>query len=556
MAKSFFKRHMLLVGFFAVAVPLGALLAMQYKWLNSLAKTTALAEEAWLENSLEAVSGGVEVFYRTQAERALNPSAHLVQRGSADEAAHFFKKKQVEGAKYVFVAMYTERENWGRLLAYDPINEDVGPPTDQAIYGAISVALAPWNELALKKTPLQSHELSVAEMDPDNRVILNPISDEQCRIVGVAGMVVDNQYFEQTVLPAVIKKKLHKFFGDWADDFSVTVRDGKNRLVLGTEFDDGEAEYVTASMPFIFSNWKLALGSRYSPEQWARSNFMLNISMSIALAVVLIGGIVLALRTASREIKLSQMKSDFVSNVSHELRTPLASIRVFGEFLRLGRVKDRNKGREYGEYIETESTRLTQLINNILDFSKIESGVKTYQLESADIQEVVIEPLRTLEVSLRHRGFRILLEQPRGELPMMELDPDAIGQAVANLVDNAVKYSGNATAVQVRLERSGDDVVISVKDQGIGISKAEQAKIFERFHRVSTGLVHDVKGSGLGLSIVNHIVTAHQGKVSVESEPGQGSTFSIRLPIRMPDAPQAEDVRRPAVEPLRQMENP
>ncbi|HXI03419.1 MAG TPA: ATP-binding protein, partial [Candidatus Saccharimonadales bacterium] len=115
--------------------------------------------------------------------------------------------------------------------------------------------------------------------------------------------------------------------------------------------------------------------------------------------------------------------------------------------------------------------------------------------------------------------------------PKLSIDPDSIGQALSNLLDNAVKYSGASKEISVRLYREGNEAVIAVQDRGIGIAREEQGKIFERFHRVGTGLVHDVKGSGLGLSIVHHIVRAHQGRVEVESEPGRGSTFFIRLPI-------------------------
>jgi len=169
-------------------------------------------------------------------------------------------------------------------------------------------------------------------------------------------------------------------------------------------------------------------------------------------------------------------------------------------------------------------------VNNILDFSRIESGRKTYRFKKADLAAVIEQTLKTFDVRLRQSGFLIRREM-KDPMPLIRIDSDAITQAVSNLVDNAVKYSGASREIAVDLSREDGWAVIRIVDHGIGISPEDQKKIFERFHRVGSSLVHDVKGSGLGLSIVSHIVAAHRGEVTVESEPGRGSRFAIKLPI-------------------------
>lgn len=546
------KRHSLWVGFVAVLAPLLILLALQYRWLAELDRTSSLVHKATLDNFVEAVVSDVEYQYRSQAERTLNLAPYMFTQGKLEKAAHHFKKKGVEGAKRLFVVSYTQGHD--EILYFEPTCASFSPAPWSPEARAVWVGTASLRTMAHKGGVLEQAQLAVIELDPDYRMILNPITDDASRIVGVAGMILDERHFREVVLPASIRKSVPEFFPGRGQEPVVFVRDQHGDVVFASADvapppgGDGAKRHFN----FLFHDWRIDLDSRHmTAGQVAKRNFALNIGLSALLAAVLLGGLILALRTASREMKLSQMKADFVSNVSHELRTPLASIRVFGELLRLGRVEDPGKIREYGDYIETESRRLTQLINNILDFSKIESGCKNYRFERADVTELVTETLRTFEVRLRQHGFQVAFEGPRQPLPPVLLDPGAIAQSLNNLLDNAMKYSNGEKEVAVSLRREGGLAVISVKDRGFGIPKDEQQKIFDRFHRVSTGLLHDVKGSGLGLAIVRHIVEAHRGRVTVESRPGEGSTFSIHLPIDPLPVPRAEaaEAARPSAAP-------
>jgi signal transduction histidine kinase len=526
----FLKRHILLIGFFAVILPLLSILMLQYWSLAKLEKTSSVADKVWMKNYLSDVSKEVKYFYRTNAEQILNTPASALDEERLYKGKYLFGKCEIEGVKLLFVARFNGDKD-SQLLFYDPLSKTPVTNPSANEMRAANVALAPLKLLSHEGSALQSPALSVDERDPDNRVMLKAITDDARRVVGVSGMILDTNYFKNVYLPRAIRNSLPKFFPDHAqDNVIVTVYDSENRLVMSTQPVKGQDNETSTMLP-VFGDWRVGIRSRHmTPEQWARWNFLVNMSLSVLMAVAVIGGVGLALRTASREMRLSQMKTDFVSNVSHELRTPLSSIRVFGEFMKLGRVKEHEKICEYGEYIETESGRLTQLINNILDFSKIESNRKTYHFERTNVEEVISATLKTFEVQLRQHGFGVGVETPASPLPPAVIDTDAIAQAFMNLLDNAVKYSGSAKEIHVRLAEQDGFIMVSVTDHGVGIPREEQRKIFDKFYRVSTGLVHDVKGSGLGLSLVTHIMKAHRGKVTVESEPGMGSTFTLHIP--------------------------
>ncbi|HEX8141112.1 MAG TPA: HAMP domain-containing sensor histidine kinase [Pyrinomonadaceae bacterium] len=525
----FLKQHMLWVGLVAVVVPLLCILALQYWSLLKLEKTSSVADKVGMKNYLSDVANEVKYFYKNNAE-ILNIPAYALSAERLEQGKSPFGSCEIKGAKRLFVIAFGQ-DSEAKTYFYDPSCKTYVCTPVASEARAIDVAAASFKLMNQKQAVVRTPGISIDDRDLENRIVLKPILDESSRVVGVAGFIIDIDYFKQEFLPQAITKALPEFFpGHAQENVIVSVYDTKHKLIYATQPVKGQNDEVWMGLPY-FSDLLLAIQSRnMTPEQWARWNFNVNLSLSILMTTVLIGGIVLALRTASHELKVSRMKTDFVSNVSHELRTPLSSVRVFGEFLRLGRVKEEEKIREYGEYIETESRRLTQLINNILDFSKIESGRKTYQFEQADVGEVICETLRTLEVQLKQSGFQIIFEAPRPPLPPAVIDADAIAQAFMNLLDNAVKYSGSAKEIVVRLEQEGGFIRLTVTDQGIGIPREEQEKIFEKFYRVSTGLVHDVKGSGLGLSLVKHIVEAHRGRVTVKSEPGRGSSFTIHLP--------------------------
>jgi len=529
----FLKRHSLFAGLLAVIVPLAILLVVQFVWLLRLERVQAIAHAAALDGFLGTVSTKVEYFYRETAERSLNLPASLFTQQRIEKAAYYWKQRPAKGAKRLFLVDLTHEE-FGNFLAFDPEGAKLYTPAASDESLAMVLAANPLHMLNLRRRGMESAALTVDERNPDYRIILNPILDDGGRVVGLAGMILDEEFFRVKLLPSMIGATLAKYLPSAPDgELAVTVTNGSGNTVV--RVGDGKARTVAAKsrLGFVFTDWEMALYSpRATPQQWARAGFVFNASLAGLLALFLVGGVALALRAADRAVKLSKMKSDFVSNVSHELRTPVASIRVFGELLRLGRVEDPGKVREYGLHIEGESRRLTRLIDNILDFSRIESGRKEYHFAEGDVRELVEAVVRTFEVRLAAQGWKILLEPTVGTLAPLRMDADAIAQAFQNLLDNAVKYSGESKEIVVTLSAGNGYVVIAVRDQGIGIARDEQRKIFERFHRVGTSLVHDVKGSGLGLSIVHHIVAAHGGTITVDSEPGKGSTFTMRLPTR------------------------
>lgn len=254
------------------------------------------------------------------------------------------------------------------------------------------------------------------------------------------------------------------------------------------------------------------------------------LALMVVLALAMGLGVFLVAGAAAREVRVAELKSNFVASVSHDLKTPLALIQLFAETLELGRVRTPERALEYYRIINGEAKKLTRLIENILDFSRMEAGLRPYRMEPADLSESVKKVLSRMETQFEQEHFTVATKiEP--DLPRILADEGAAEQAIENLLANAVKYSGESKHIEVAARRVNGHIVVSVTDHGIGISRREQGRIFRKFYRVQRELGGGPQGTGLGLAIVDHTMRGHGGFVRVESEPDSGSTFSLHFPI-------------------------
>ena len=244
-------------------------------------------------------------------------------------------------------------------------------------------------------------------------------------------------------------------------------------------------------------------------------------------------GLGLLLRDITRERELDEMKSQLLSTVSHELRTPLASIKGFATTLLREDVQwDERSRREFLSIIDEESDRLSELISNLLDMSRIEAGTLRVEPEPTDLRPIIDETVAAFQVMTHDHQLQASTPP---SLPLVMADPRRIRQVLRNLVDNAVKYSPQGGPISITVQVSGDNLEISVADQGLGIELDHVGHIFDRFYQVDSASTRRIGGSGLGLSICRAIVEAHGGRIGARSQPGIGSTFCFTLPLEEHD---------------------
>jgi signal transduction histidine kinase len=283
--------------------------------------------------------------------------------------------------------------------------------------------------------------------------------------------------------------------------------------------------------------WAIAVGPA-DPQLLAdkkaskRRQKMAIIAVSVGISAV---GVVLAGLLLNREVEGARMKADFAANVSHELRAPITAIRLKGEALQLGLVYDDDDRQVHYDAIVREAERLSRLVDNVLDFSAIERGAKKYTFRPEDIGEIIYNTVESNRNSAESRGIDVEVDVP-DDLPVAWVDREAISQVLTNLLSNAAKYGAEGAWVGVRARVAGDSIEVSVSDKGVGISEQELPLVFDRFFRSSDPKIRKYPGTGIGLTIVRYIVESHGGEIGVDSAPGRGTTFTIRLPLERREA--------------------
>lgn len=322
-------------------------------------------------------------------------------------------------------------------------------------------------------------------------------------------------------------------------DYTITLHQGteKQDLVATNLVATNKEASTTLTRRFddsdkLFPNLSFGISSPdIEAKTYANEYTQSSIFLGLGAAIVAIIGLILSWRATEREMKVAQLKADFLANISHELKTPLTAIRAFGDLLHSGRASKPERIREYGGIIKTESDRLTALINNILEMSRLERGVHKYRIKDGDLREIVNDTVDVFRHSSEAEKFDIEVKLPLHTV-QTKFDEGAIRQALINLLANAVKYSGNNNSrIEVNLSQTASEINIEVRDFGIGISNEDQHNIFTPFHRALHDEIQAKGGTGLGLAIVREIARGHGGDVSVESNLGEGSTFRLHLPI-------------------------
>lgn len=351
------------------------------------------------------------------------------------------------------------------------------------------------------------------------------LTEENPAKINTGVIVIDKKEFISSNIYPRMQESSRDELTMWISDTTTGTLSASTGKIENTEADFSDALwYLPGSKLFISINGT-------SLETLVNSRLYTNIGLLVMLNLFIIAAAAFLYYSLRRQMEITRMKADFVSNVSHELRTPLALITMFAETLEMDRVKTEEKKKEYYNIISKEAGRLSRIVNKILNFSRMEAGKQKFSFSTANLNNIIDDILYTYSYHLENKGFTVEFVK-ENSLPDFSADQEAIAEAVINIIDNAVKYSGDRKEIEIVTKSTAGFVVLAISDRGIGIPDKDKKKIFDKFFRASGGLIQETRGTGLGLSLVKQIVDVHNGTITVGDTPDGGTTFVIKIPVK------------------------
>jgi signal transduction histidine kinase len=534
----------------AVAIPVAVLFYFQFRSLGDLEKTSTVVLQQLSHETADALTNNIDEALKAPYIRVL---LRIQQARTEPLDLPWIEPVLLESLEHSpFIDEYYVWSGVSAdlgLLVYD--RESASHPQAPRFRhdAELERQLVPrLRELAAHRRVIVTTQENIKEKPRYVQAQLRFDTPARDQLTSFVGFSVDPERLRQHYFPSLLKTAMARMQGPTGfPPLVVTLVDDADRVVFDSGaqptrmfsderkfpliFFDSELLEYAAPLEMHREIWRLHVGyGNQTIAQIVRANTRPQIALITVLAVGMAVGVFFVAAAGAREMRLAELRSNFVSSVSHDLKTPLALIQLFAETLELGRVKSAERALEYYRIINSEARKLTRLIDNILDFSKMEAGLRPYQTGAADLVEVTRRVLGAMHDQFTHNHFQVRYEQTADALPVT-IDTHAVGQAIENLLTNAMKYSGASREIHVHVGFDDGEAFVAVTDRGIGIPRRQQRRIFRKFYRIAADAATGPQGCGLGLAIVDHTMRAHGGHVRVESEPGRGSTFTLCFPL-------------------------
>ena len=360
---------------------------------------------------------------------------------------------------------------------------------------------------------------------------LRPLPDEEKATYGLVHRSQGRTYFA-LLSEDTIRGILAEFARAFDNEYMYyRILNEAGQLAMGTAEPVTEP-FVTGEVGAYFPDWKIELFFREGDalDQMAGKRIaMYTWTGTLVILLILAFGAVAA-KSIGRQVKLNRLKNDFIATVTHELKTPLASMRVLVDTLLEGHYHDEQQVTEYLELISRENGRLSRLIDNFLTFSRMERNKQAFRIRPARASTIAQAAVEAVKTKFDRAACHLDVDID-DDLPEVRADSDALVTVLVNLLDNACKYSYDNKQIALRVTTENHSVCFVVSDNGVGIPRRAVKRIFKRFYQTDRSLARRAEGCGLGLSIAKFIVDAHGGHIAVESRPGQGSAFTVKLPV-------------------------